>query len=89
MIRPVQETGKNLYDIRTDCQPNNPLCYGIIQDIETYMNLPHVQKIIGVDREFKGCNMDVNMKVYKIIFQPVCLLILVLNERRLDEAICP
>jgi cathepsin A (carboxypeptidase C) len=62
MIGPVQQSGVNVYDVRGKCEEGNPLCYGIIGDIETYMNEPKVQKILGADREFKGCNMDVNKK---------------------------
>jgi cathepsin A (carboxypeptidase C) len=62
MIGPVQQSGVNVYDVRTKCEEGNPLCYGIINDIETYLNKPKVQKLIGADIEFKGCNMDVNKK---------------------------
>lgn len=68
MIGPVQKSGINVYDIRTKCEPGNPLCYPIITDIETFANLDHVQKILGVDRPFKGCNMDVNLKVFKLMY---------------------
>ena len=62
LIGPVQQSGVNVYDVRTKCEPNNPLCYGIIRDIEAYMNNPDVQRSIGVDRKFTGCNMDINLK---------------------------
>ncbi|KAJ3222251.1 hypothetical protein HK099_002526 [Clydaea vesicula] len=62
LIAPVQKAGTNVYDVRKECEPDNPLCYGIIRDIEGYMNNGEVQKAINVDRPFKGCNMDVNLK---------------------------
>lgn len=46
-----------------ECEPNNPLCYPIIRDIESYLNREEVQEALGVDRAYKGCNMDVNLKV--------------------------
>jgi carboxypeptidase C (cathepsin A) len=60
MIQPFQKTGLNIYDIRKRCDEGNPLCYDIINDIETWANLPEVQDALGVDVQFKGCNMDVN-----------------------------
>lgn len=62
MIGPIQKSGVNVYDIRTKCEPGNPLCYSIITDIETFANQKYVQDVLGVDRAFKGCNMDVNLK---------------------------
>lgn len=77
MIGPVQKSGVNgiyvffiiptVYDVRTKCEEGNPLCYGIIQDIETYLNQPEIQQMIGADREFKGCNMDVNLKFLMVL----------------------
>ncbi len=63
LIGPVQQTGVNVYDVRSKCEPGTKLCYRILEDIEAYVNLPHVQAELGVDREFQGCNMDVNLKV--------------------------
>lgn len=62
MIGPFQKTGKNVYDIRTDCDPSNPLCYSILNDIEIYLNLESVQTILGVDKTYEGCTRSVNMK---------------------------
>ncbi|KAJ3411527.1 hypothetical protein HDV05_002088 [Chytridiales sp. JEL 0842] len=62
MISPFQKTGLNIYDIRKKCDSSNPLCYSILSDIETYLNRPEIQKTLGVDRNYKGCNTDVNIK---------------------------
>lgn len=62
LIGPVSKAGVNVYDVRKKCEPGNSLCYSIIKDIETWANQPQVQQALGVDREFKSCNMDVNMK---------------------------
>ncbi|KAJ3090220.1 hypothetical protein HK102_004381 [Quaeritorhiza haematococci] len=61
LIGPVSQTGKNVYDVRKDCDPEGQgLCYSILNDIESYLNRPEIQEAIGVDREFKGCNLEVN-----------------------------
>ncbi|KAJ3211661.1 hypothetical protein HDU82_005288 [Entophlyctis luteolus] len=62
MIGPFQKTGLNIYDIRQKCDPSNPLCYSILGDIEAYLNRPDVQDALGVDVEYKGCNMEVNQR---------------------------
>ncbi|KAI9205610.1 Alpha/Beta hydrolase protein [Polychytrium aggregatum] len=62
MINPFQQTGLNIYDIRKKCDSSNPLCYSILTDIESFLNQPQVQQTLGVDHEYKGCNMDINMK---------------------------
>ncbi|KAJ3407021.1 hypothetical protein CcCBS67573_g00130 [Chytriomyces confervae] len=62
MISPFQKTGLNIYDIRQKCDPNNPLCYSILGDIEAYLNQPDIQEALGVDVAYKGCNMEVNQR---------------------------
>jgi len=62
MLKPFQSTGLNIYDIRKQCDPSSSLCYSILNDIETYLNKPEVQEILGTDVTYKGCNMDINMK---------------------------
>ncbi|KAJ3194890.1 hypothetical protein HK101_001661 [Irineochytrium annulatum] len=59
---PFEKTGLNVYDIRKKCDPSNPLCYPILNDIETYLNLPETQFELGVDRVFQSCNMDVGLR---------------------------
>ncbi|KAI8921860.1 Alpha/Beta hydrolase protein [Powellomyces hirtus] len=62
MIQPFQKTGLNIYDIRSKCDPSNPLCYSILGDIEAYLNQPEVQAALNVDRQYEGCKQDINMK---------------------------
>lgn len=59
MIQPFQKTGLNIYDIRKECSPSNPLCYDILNDIETYLNDPEIQEKLGVDVKYEGCKRDV------------------------------
>jgi cathepsin A (carboxypeptidase C) len=61
MIQPFQQTGLNIYDIRKKCDPSNPLCYDILNDIETYLNTPSIQEELGVDVQYEGCKRDINM----------------------------
>ncbi|KAI8904851.1 Alpha/Beta hydrolase protein [Gorgonomyces haynaldii] len=61
MIQPFQSTGLNIYDIRKKCDSSNPLCYDILNDIETYLNIPEIQEQLGVDVQYEGCKKDVNM----------------------------
>ena len=62
MLGPFDKTGLNIYDIRKRCDEGNPLCYDILNDIETWANLPEVQDALGVDVRFTGCNDDVGKK---------------------------
>lgn len=57
---PYQKTGKNVYDIRTECKGGN-LCYEELQYIDDYLNLPEVKEKLGVEvEEYQGCNFDIN-----------------------------
>lgn len=57
---PYQRTGRNVYDIRKDCEGSS-LCYEELQYIDDYLNLPDVRKKLGVEvEEYKSCNFDVN-----------------------------
>lgn len=61
-IQPYQETGKNVYDVRDDCEDKENLCYPILGKVQNYLNLPHVQKELGVKvKEYKSCNMQINI----------------------------
>lgn len=63
MISPFQKTGRNVYDVRKTCDVSkNPLCYDIANDIESYLNDQKVQAALGVDRKYKGCDMNINLK---------------------------
>ncbi|KAJ1344930.1 hypothetical protein BSLG_000445 [Batrachochytrium salamandrivorans] len=61
LIQPFQTSGKNIYDIRKDCDSSNPLCYSILNDIESWLNLPEIQEELGVDVVYQGCNREINM----------------------------
>ncbi|KAI0320056.1 serine carboxypeptidase [Amylostereum chailletii] len=64
LFGPLQQTGKNLYDVRRSCdrQKDGALCYRELTWIETYLNDPKVKATLGVDvsREFASCNLDIN-----------------------------
>lgn len=62
MLRPYQVTGKNVYDVRKECDHSNPLCYSELNDIEAWLNKPEVQQELGVDLAFNDCNFNVTMK---------------------------
>ncbi|SNX82969.1 related to carboxypeptidase [Melanopsichium pennsylvanicum] len=61
---PAQETGKNLYDVRKDCdrEKDGPLCYKDMEYIETLLNNPNIKKNLGVPESvtFQSCNMNIN-----------------------------
>lgn len=61
MIGPYQQTGKNVYDIRTQCGKSS-LCYDQLEYIDKYLNQDSVKKAVGAvpDRTYSGCNFDVN-----------------------------
>src|SRR5262245_58624164 len=42
LIGPYQQTGKNPYDVRKDCEDNN-LCYKGLSAIQTYLNRDDVK----------------------------------------------
>jgi cathepsin A (carboxypeptidase C) len=41
---------------------DTPTFLQILSDIEAYLNRPDIQQILGVDRDYKGCNTDVNIR---------------------------
>lgn len=58
-LGPFQRTGKNVYDVRKDC--NGPLCYSEMEPIDQYLNLKEVQDAIGAEvSNFESCNFDIN-----------------------------
>lgn len=61
---PAQQTGKNLYDVRKDCdrEKDGPLCYKDMEYIETLLNTPSIKKNLGVPESvtFQSCNMNIN-----------------------------
>ncbi|WFC97655.1 carboxypeptidase C [Malassezia yamatoensis] len=63
---PAQDSGKNLYDVRRDCdrEKDGSLCYPEMNWIETLMNKPSIKKQLGVPKsvEFQSCNMQLNQQ---------------------------
>ncbi|KKZ68210.1 hypothetical protein EMCG_06101 [[Emmonsia] crescens] len=60
IIGPYQRTGRNPYDVRTDCEGGN-LCYTQLEDISKYLNQPEVMNALGAEvSTYDSCNMDIN-----------------------------
>ncbi|KAF5093004.1 hypothetical protein D0Z00_004296 [Geotrichum galactomycetum] len=60
MMGPYQRTGKNVYDIRSECGESS-LCYDDLEYVDKYLNQDFVKKALGADvEEYSGCNFDVN-----------------------------
>ncbi|ODQ66215.1 peptidase S10, serine carboxypeptidase [Nadsonia fulvescens var. elongata DSM 6958] len=60
MMGPYQQTGKNVYDIRTECEGGS-LCYIELDWIDKYLNTPEVKRAVGAEVDtYEGCNFDVN-----------------------------
>ncbi|PGG98843.1 cathepsin A (carboxypeptidase C) [Blastomyces parvus] len=60
IIGPYQRTGRNPYDVRSDCEGGN-LCYTQLEDISRYLNQPEVIKALGAEvSTYDSCNMDIN-----------------------------
>lgn len=59
---PYQKTGRNVYDVREDCQGDNGLCYPQLDFIDKYLNQEFVKQAVGADdvETYQGCNMDIN-----------------------------
>lgn len=62
MFGPYQQTGRNVYDIRADCEPEGgSLCYTGLTYIEKYLNQEDVKAALGAKVDsYQGCNFDVN-----------------------------
>ncbi|KAI8968765.1 carboxypeptidase C [Trametes punicea] len=64
LMGPIQQTGRNIYDVRKACNPaeNGDLCYKELLWIDKWMNLPETKRQLGVNPaiDFQSCNMDVN-----------------------------
>eukprot|EP00754_Rhynchopus_humris_P039951 Rhum_TRINITY_DN23025_c0_g1::Rhum_TRINITY_DN23025_c0_g1_i1::g.176870::m.176870 len=59
LIIPYSLSGRNTYDMRKKCT-HPPLCYDF-SHVKTYMNLPAVQKQLGVDRHWTPCDKTVTL----------------------------
>jgi len=61
---PIQQSGRNPYDVRRTCDPrkDTSLCYRQMGWIETWMNDAENKKAVGAQPniEFASCNMQVN-----------------------------
>lgn len=58
-LAPFQRTGKNVYDVRKECE--GQLCYSDMEYIDTYLNQDYVQEAIGAEVDhFESCNFDIN-----------------------------
>lgn len=59
-LGPYQKTGRNVYDIREDCEGGS-LCYTALNYIDEYLNKPEVKEALGAEVDnYEGCNFDVN-----------------------------
>lgn len=59
-IGPFQRTGKNVYDVRKDCDGSD-LCYKGLEYIDQYLNQDFVKEKTGAEVDvYKSCNFDVN-----------------------------
>ncbi|KAI0464778.1 carboxypeptidase C prc1 [Komagataella kurtzmanii] len=57
---PYQRTGKNVYDIRKECDGGS-LCYKDLEFIDTYLNQKFVQDALGAEVDtYESCNFDIN-----------------------------
>ncbi|SCU86482.1 LAFA_0E01024g1_1 [Lachancea sp. 'fantastica'] len=56
---PYQKTGKNVYDMRKECQ--GELCYAEMKYMDEYLNLDIVKQAVGAEVDnFESCNFDIN-----------------------------
>jgi cathepsin A (carboxypeptidase C) len=61
MIGPYQRTGRNVYDIRGECEDNSNLCYRGLGYVSDYLNRQDVMEALGAEvSSYDSCNFDVN-----------------------------
>lgn len=61
MLGPYQRTGKNVYDIRGECEDSGNLCYSALGWISEFLNQQDVLDALGVEVSgYEGCNFDIN-----------------------------
>lgn len=61
LMGPYQRTGRNVYDVRKDCDPGTSLCYAELDWISEWINKPEVLEAVGAEVDsFNSCNFDVN-----------------------------
>lgn len=60
LLQPYQQTGQNVYDIRSKCTGGS-LCYEAMDWITEYLNSPKAMKALGAEvSSYASCNMDIN-----------------------------
>jgi cathepsin A (carboxypeptidase C) len=60
LIGPFQKTGRNVYDVRKDCEDGS-LCYSELAWISEYLNKKEVQEALGAEvSNYDSCNVDIN-----------------------------
>jgi cathepsin A (carboxypeptidase C) len=61
LIGPYQRTGRNVYDIRGECEDSSNLCYSALGWISEYLNKRDVMDALGVEVSgYDSCNFDIN-----------------------------
>lgn len=61
MMGPYQKTGRNVYDIRSNCEDTSNLCYPQMGWIQKYLNQKSVMKAVGAEVDnYESCNMNIN-----------------------------
>ncbi|EGS20806.1 serine-type carboxypeptidase-like protein [Thermochaetoides thermophila DSM 1495] len=61
LIGPYQRTGRNVYDIRGNCEDSGNLCYSALGWISDYLNQKSVMQALGVEVDgYDSCNFDIN-----------------------------
>ncbi|PNY25243.1 Carboxypeptidase [Tolypocladium capitatum] len=60
MLGPYEQTGKNVYDVRKNCEDGN-LCYAGLNYISDWLNQQDVMQALGVEvTGFQDCNDNIN-----------------------------
>ncbi|KYK58302.1 carboxypeptidase Y precursor [Drechmeria coniospora] len=61
IMGPYQRTGRNVYDVRADCEDDGNLCYSALGWISEWLNRPEVMEALGVEvSSYDSCNFDIN-----------------------------
>jgi len=61
MMGPYQRSGRNVYDIRGECEDSANLCYSAMGWIAEYLNKNEVMEAVGAEvSNFDSCNMNIN-----------------------------
>jgi cathepsin A (carboxypeptidase C) len=60
-IGPFQKTGRNVYDVRSECEDSGNLCYSALGYISEFLNREETREALGVEVDgYDSCNFDVN-----------------------------